>query len=601
MRNSSVLGIVDRFVGCSIGRKANLMPTLVTVLTFAVLIALQAADRTSDTYALAEGNEAATTKLLAAQIAGAVKWGKADVVAETYAPIAAQTGNNLASLLVLDSAGRELVRYDSKELATFALGGIAAENRGHAADIHADQHFVQVVPVVNGKDGALVGTLAVAWGRQRLQSDVASAVWQAVAMSIAGLIAIIIVQSAAMRRFVILPLRGLTAVMKQLADQDTSVLVPGTERTDELGTMAAALQVFKDNAIRKQELEAQARAEAEQGEARRRLEMAAGMEVAQLVRAAAVGDLAHRLETVGKAGFFADLSVSLNALLDGIDCAVAEVLGTMSGVDAAAGELASGTTDLSNRTEEQVQSLEEIAQTIRQLTEKVSESVGSAENAGRMVDAARQAAESGGEIASAAVAAMGEIESSSKRISDIVGMIDEIAFQTNLLALNAAVEAARAGEAGRGFAVVAGEVRSLAQRSSQASKDIKALIDNSNAQVKYGVELVNKAGSALGGIVTSVDRVSDIVAEIAMANKEQSTAVHEVQAAVDQIEQTTQRNAALAEESAAALNLVSQHVQSVTDLMGRFTVSARHCAKSSSPKEGAAEPRAARLVAVAAE
>jgi methyl-accepting chemotaxis protein len=569
-----------RLVGHSIGRKANLLPTLVTVLTFAVLITLQALDRTDDTYALTESNEAATAQLLSAQIAGAVKWGKGDVVAETYAPIVAQPGNNLSSLLVLDAAGKELVRYDSKELAPFALNEVVASHREQlaakqAVNAHDDQHFVQVLPVVNGKDSALVGTLAVAWSRQRLQSDVASAVWQAVGMSIAGLIAIIIMQSVAMRRFVILPLRGLTAAMKQLADHDTSVAIPGTDRADELGTMAAALQVFKDNAIRKRELEAHARAEAEQSEARQRLEQAAGAEVAQLVSAAAAGDLAHRLETTGKTGFFADLSRNLNTLLDGIDSAVADVVSTMSGVDAAASELASGTADLSDRTEQQVHSLEEIARTIRQLTDKVGRSVDSTQTANQLVMAARQAAESGGQVAGAAVAAMGEIESSSQRISDIVGMIDEIAFQTNLLALNAAVEAARAGEAGRGFAVVAGEVRALAQRSSQASKDIKALISNSSQQVKQGVDLVNRAGSTLGGIVTSVNRVSDIVAEIGAVNREQSAAVHEVQAAVDQIEQATQRNAALAEQSAAALNLVNQHVRSVTDLMGRFTVTGR--------------------------
>jgi methyl-accepting chemotaxis protein len=201
-------------------------------------------------------------------------------------------------------------------------------------------------------------------------------------------------------------------------------------------------------------------------------------------------------------------------------------------------------------------------------------------------------------VANAAVAAMGEIESSSQRISDIVGMIDEIAFQTNLLALNAAVEAARAGEAGRGFAVVAGEVRALAQRSSQASKDIKTLISNSNLQVKQGVELVNKAGSTLGGIVASVNRVSDIVAEIGAVNKEQASAVHEVQAAVDQIEQATQRNAALAEESAAALNLVNQHVQSVTDLMGRFTVTPRSGAlRSLQSRNAVTPPRQPRVAA----
>ena len=168
-------------------------------------------------------------------------------------------------------------------------------------------------------------------------------------------------------------------------------------------------------------------------------------------------------------------------------------------------------------------------------------------------------------------------------ISDIVGMIDEIAFQTNLLALNAAVEAARAGEAGRGFAVVAGEVRALAQRSSQASKEIKTLIANSNTQVKHGVELVNKAGGALGEIVTSVKRVSDIVAEIAAANKEQSASVGEVQQAIGQIEQATQQNAALVEETTAALGSVDNQVGEVSDVISFFR-SARHGGQAAKPR-----------------
>jgi methyl-accepting chemotaxis protein len=165
---------------------------------------------------------------------------------------------------------------------------------------------------------------------------------------------------------------------------------------------------------------------------------------------------------------------------------------------------------------------------------------------------------------------MSQIEQSSQRISDIVGMIDDIAFQTNLLALNAAVEAARAGEAGRGFAVVAGEVRALAQRSSHASKDIKALIANSSAQVKQGVQLVNDAGATLSEIVSSVKRVSDIVAAIADANSGQLNAVHEVQEAVAQIEQVTQQNAALVEQSTAALGSVDNQVRTVTDVIGFF-------------------------------
>src|ERR1043166_8490944 len=166
--------------------------------------------------------------------------------------------------------------------------------------------------------------------------------------------------------------------------------------------------------------------------------------------------------------------------------------------------------------------------------------------------------------------AIDRIKASSDATAKIVKTIDEIAFQTNLLALNAAVEAARAGDAGRGFAVVAGEVRGLAQRSSQASKEIKALITNSNTQVKQGVELVNKAGSTLGEIVTAVKRVSDIVAEIAAANKEQSASVAEVQEAIGQIEQATQQNAALVEETTAALGSADNQVQAVTEVISFF-------------------------------
>ena len=191
---------------------------------------------------------------------------------------------------------------------------------------------------------------------------------------------------------------------------------------------------------------------------------------------------------------------------------------------------------------------------------------------------------------------MGEIEQSSQRISDIVGVIDEIAFQTNLLALNAAVEAARAGEAGRGFAVVAGEVRALAQRSSHASKEIKALITSSDSQVKQGVELVNKAGATLGEIVTSITRVSDIVAEIAAANKEQSESVGEVQEAIGHIEQATQQNAALVEETTAALGSTDNQLQNVTDVISFFQCEEVEMAEPANAHDG--EIGAGRLFAL---
>jgi methyl-accepting chemotaxis protein len=345
------------------------------------------------------------------------------------------------------------------------------------------------------------------------------------------------------------------------------------------------------------------------------LELAVQDEVAQLVNAVANGDLSKRLGLDGKVGFMKTLAEGINQVTETVNKSVTEVVTVMSAmshgdlskrifgdyrgeflrlkqdangtaeklaqvvgqtvegmanIKASTTEIASGATDLSSRTEEQVASLEEIAASIRQLNTTVQQSAENAGQATQLAVAARTSAEGGGEIAGAAVKAMGEIEQSSQKISDIVGMIDEIAFQTNLLALNAAVEAARAGEAGRGFAVVAGEVRALAQRSSHASKEIKMLISNSNSQVKQGVELVNKAGNTLGEIVTSVKRVSDIVAEIAAANKEQSASVGEVQEAIGQIEQATQQNAALVEETTAALGSADNQVQAVTDVISFF-------------------------------
>jgi len=292
-------------------------------------------------------------------------------------------------------------------------------------------------------------------------------------------------------------------------------------------------------------------------------------EVSAMMAAMAQGDLSRRIAGDYQGGLLR-LKTDANTTADRLAQVVGQSVEGMAAIKSSTAELSGGSADLSSRTEQQVASLEEISASIRQLTAVVQQSSENAGQASQLAIAARSSAEGGGEVAGAAVAAMSEIEQSARRISDIVGVIDEIAFQTNLLALNAAVEAARAGEAGRGFAVVAGEVRALAQRSSQASKEIKALISDSNNHVKHGVELVNRAGGTLGEIVTSVKRVSDIVADIAASNKEQASSVGEVQEAISQIEQATQQNAALVEQATAALASVDQQVQGVNDVIAFF-------------------------------
>ena len=237
----------------------------------------------------------------------------------------------------------------------------------------------------------------------------------------------------------------------------------------------------------------------------------------------------------------------------------------MAAIKTATGQLSSGSTDLSARTEEQVASLQEMAAAIRELSVTVK---GNAENAQQANQLAWRPAHRPKAAAASPARrseAMGRIETSSQRIGEIVGLIEEIAFQTNLLALNAAVEAARAGDAGRGFAVVAQEVRALAQRSGQASKEIKALIAESGNQVGKGVALVNRAGGSLADIVTSVKRVADIVAEIASASQEQSLGVQQVDESVTQMETVTHKNAALVEESTASLASVDQQAEQLLE------------------------------------
>ncbi|MGC2854327.1 methyl-accepting chemotaxis protein [Novispirillum sp. DQ9] len=292
-------------------------------------------------------------------------------------------------------------------------------------------------------------------------------------------------------------------------------------------------------------------------------------ELAVCLSALADGDLDRRMEG-DYHGSFERLKTDFNATVQQLQETVRAVAASADVVRTATSEIAAGTEDLANRTEQQASNLEETAAAMEELTATVRQNADNARQANQLSAAARDAAERGGETVSKAVSAMSQIKQSSDRISDIVSMIEEIAFQTNLLALNASVEAARAGEVGKGFAVVASEVRALAQRSSEASKDIKGLIEGSARQVKQGVELVNAAGGTLTEIVTSVKRVADIVAEISSASQEQSTGLDEVNNAVTNMDEMTQQNAALVEETTAAAQSLRDQAVELTQRLSVF-------------------------------
>jgi methyl-accepting chemotaxis protein len=290
------------------------------------------------------------------------------------------------------------------------------------------------------------------------------------------------------------------------------------------------------------------------------------------MEAAKAQDLTIRVPLEGKTGEIAKLCGGINELLDTMGDVIASILDTSSTVTNAVAEITTGTADLSQRTEQQASNLEETAASMEEMAATIKLNADNAQQANQHAINATSVATEGGAVVGKAVEAMSLIESSSQKISDIIGVIDEIAFQTNLLALNAAVEAARAGDAGKGFAVVASEVRSLAQRSSGAAKDIKALIAASGAQVKDGVKLVNNAGTALTEIVSSIRRVADIVSDIALASKEQATSVEEINRAVSHMDEMTQQNSALVEQNAAACRMLQEQAQEMQGRMSEFVL-----------------------------
>ena len=301
-------------------------------------------------------------------------------------------------------------------------------------------------------------------------------------------------------------------------------------------------------------------------------EVATEEEVQATVAKAIDGDLTVRIREEGKEAFFKTLAGGMNRLLTNMADVVRSMARAAAEVRTGSEEISRGNADLSQRTEEQASSLEETASSMEQMTSTVKNNADNAAQANQLAAAAREQAERGGSVVGAAVTAMGEINASSKRIADIISVIDEIAFQTNLLALNAAVEAARAGEQGRGFAVVASEVRNLASRSAQAAKEIKTLIQDSVGKVTEGTKLVDESGKALGEIVVRVKKVTDVMAEIASSSREQASGIEQVNKAITMMDDVTQQNAALVEEASAAAQALSEQASNLTQLISRYRV-----------------------------
>ncbi|MBX9614875.1 MAG: HAMP domain-containing protein [Caulobacteraceae bacterium] len=398
------------------------------------------------------------------------------------------------------------------------------------------------------------------------------------------------------------PLRELTRAMERLAAGDFSVLVPGATLKDEVGEIARAVEVFKDGGVERLRLQAEAASLKEQIDERHRQAEAAsqiaGQEQQDVVDALAMalnslasGDLTSRIDARFE-GRYGQIKTDFQSAVDSLRDAMTSISATTGGIRRGVGEIASGFDDLSRRTEQQAASLEETAAALDEITATVRQSAEGARDASVSASGARGAAARSGEVMREAVVAMTEIQASSGKITNIISVIDEIAFQTNLLALNAGVEAARAGDAGRGFAVVAQEVRALAQRSAEAAKEIKALIASSSSQVERGVTLVGQTELALTDIVDKVAEIDGLISEIAQSSQEQATGLAQVNVAVNQMDQVTQQNAAMVEQVTAAATSLDTETGELSRLVMRFDTGA------SAPRAGTTAVRPVRPVPV---
>jgi methyl-accepting chemotaxis protein len=443
----------------------------------------------------------------------------------------------------------------------------------------SDGVYANIVFPITDVSGATIGVALVAVDRTSYNAIATAGLWAA-----AGVFLLMIVIAATIalisKPLIYRPLASMTDYMGLLANGDLKTEVPFNGRSDELGSMAKAVEVFRTSALRNIDLENEAEQtrfateeeraanEAEKARQAQQLQQAVAA-LAEGLGQLADGNLAYRITTPFPASLEA-VRKDFNTSIESLEAAFTTIAGSSDNIGQGTAEIRSSTDNLSRRTEQQAASLEQTAAALDEITSTVQAAHKRATDIGRMVSEASGVASESEVIVQDTVTAMSEIETSSKQVAQIIGVINEIAFQTNLLALNAGVEAARAGEAGKGFAVVAQEVRELAQRSASAAKEINTLLEKSEAHVQSGVTLVTRTGEALQKIGGHVQSINSNVKAMVTSSQEQSVGIQEINTAVNQMDQVTQQNAAMVEETTAAVHTVFEETETLNQAISRF-------------------------------
>ena len=517
-------------------------------------------------------------KIDTAQIDGRMKAlsGRFDVISKELAEARSRSAPDERAMFtrVIKQLGDT---HSAVDLIGAMLGSDFATAAGFAAPFEDSyQQMTKTLDELVGKDTRAIYASAEANAAREQQSLMVSALLSAATLLLVGGITAFFV--LATRR----DIQKIASATEKLAAGDNGLNLDAMKRRDELGALIQSLAVFRDNQLNLAQLRVA------QDEAAAAAELARNTKLAEDERAAAEtravvqalgqglarlaeGDLTFRIAAQfpqAAQKLKDDFNVTIEQLQDAVGVIVENAGRMRSGV----GEISHAADDLSRRTEQQAATLEQTAAALDEITATVKKTAAGATQCRHTVSATKADAEKSGAVVREAVGAMGQIEKSASEISQIIGVIDEIAFQTNLLALNAGVEAARAGDAGRGFAVVASEVRALAQRSAQAAKEIKALISASSKQVRTGVDLVGQTGEALGRIVSQVGEINALVLDMAASAEEQAGGLQQVNTAVNQMDQVTQQNAAMVEQSTAASHALAAEAATMTELMSRFRI-----------------------------